>query len=91
MDKFILTMSWKLRCEICKDEFCGNDPYLRSCKICQNIVNKYKNNKKYINDSVRAALEEAYSHKDSKNIYFKCFYTGTIGKFNEKIEIVGFF
>jgi hypothetical protein len=59
--------------------------------MCQRIINKYKKKTNYNNQSVRIALSEAYSHKDSENVYFRCFYTGIVGKFNEGEETVGHF
>ncbi|WP_440951690.1 hypothetical protein [Methanococcoides sp. FTZ1] len=84
-------MSLKLNCEICRDEFIDHNPDLKHCPSCQGILNRYKKSKRYNYPSVKAALREAFSHKDSENVYFKCEYTGIISKFNDGTGTVGHF
>ena len=86
-----IIMTCKLKCDVCKDDFESHDPNLIACDMCQRIINKYKKKTNYNTQSVRIALSDAYSHKDSENVYFKCFYTGIVGKFNESEETVGHF
>ncbi len=84
-------MSWELTCDICGDNFNGLDPNLQACRSCQHILNKYKKNKRYDYVSVRFALQEAFSHKDSDNVYFMCQYTGIISTFDKQNSAIGHF
>ncbi len=77
-----------VECDICGQEHLEAT---QSCSACNKVVKKYQNKSKYPMDEVRKALEDAYFGKDTDNneSYFKCEYTGIIGKFNTKNETVG--
>ena len=86
-----LVMTWNLKCDVCGDDFEAIDPNLKSCRKCQNIINKYSKKKKYQFVEVRKALKKAYSHKENDDLYFKCGYTGIISKFNSSSKTLGNF
>ena len=69
------------QCDICGEAHSEKSP---SCEACQKVVSKYQNKTKYPMAEVRKALKAAHSHKseEKKESYFKCTYTGIIGKFN---------
>ncbi len=73
------------RCDICGDEHFEESP---SCEACHKVVSKYQNKTKYSMEEVRKALKDAYSHKseEKKESFFKCTYTGMVGKFNTQDE-----
>jgi len=87
-------MTWKLKCDVCEDEFESLDPNLQSCRECQSIINKYINGskrKKYPPVNVKAALRNAYSHKENDDVFFKCEYTGIVSNFNNSGKTLGHF
>ena len=82
------------KCDICEENFEDHDPDLQSCRQCQRIINKYNKGsqkKIYQPPEVRRALRNAYSHKENDDVYFKCEYTGIIGKFNDGSKTLGHF
>jgi len=84
----------KHNCYVCKEDFEDHDPNLKTCRECQNIINKYINGSKrkiYPPQEVKDALRKTYSHKENENVYFKCKYTGIISKFNENNETLSGF
>lgn len=73
------------RCDICGDK---HSEASESCEACHKVVSKYQNKTQYPMEEVRKALKDAYSHKDKKKkeSYFRCAYTGMVGKFNSQDE-----
>lgn len=60
-------------------------------KLLINIQAVAKKKKKYPPEEVRKALNKSYSHKENDAVYFKCGYTGIIGRFNDNDETLGCF
>jgi hypothetical protein len=84
-------MKWKLKCDVCEDDFEDIDPNLQSCNSYQYILNIYKKSKRYNYVSVRHALKEAFSCKEHGKLYFECEYTGIISTFDKGDGTIGHF
>ncbi len=84
----------KHKCDVCQEDFEDSDPNLQSCYQCQRVINKYNNGskrKKYSPTEVRSALKNAYSNKENGYVWFRCEYTGIVGKFNHSSKTLGHF
>ncbi len=75
-------------CDICEEE---HSEETLSCSVCQKVVGKYQNDPDYPMEEVRKALHDAFYRKEKEeNVnYFRCAYTGMIGRFHTGSETLG--